>query len=255
MFDRVVRYWWLAAVFMIAGGMVGWLVSAISKPVYESTSVITTVIDFAYSGKMTDYEEDFLLSAIGDVIRSDVVIETVVAEGVEAGLAASAEEMRASLTASRQGFRWELSSRLPDAEAAWAANRLWLDAAVGALEQFRQDSFIALAEFNAQVGVESCFAQAVIVEPVSTYCSAADFQALRKQISALESNSLKGSLLTRLLASRISFQVTQEPVQPLEPVHLGRNTAVLAGVLVGLLAAIMLFIFGFPLRRFMDKEK
>ncbi len=253
MFGRAVRNWWLVAACMIIGGLVGLLAASLYKPVYESNSVITTIIDYAYSGSLTDYEEDHLLTAIGDIIRSDDVMDDVIAEGVNLGLAANADQMRSSLFASRQGFRWELSSRFPDPQLAESANRLWLEAAVAELDEFRLNSIIALAEFNTQVGIENCFQQAVVIEPVSAYCDAAEFQALRDQIRTLESDGVKKSLLSRLLASRISFQVTQEPDLPEKPVHLGWNISVFAGVLLGLLVAIALLIFGLPKQRKTDK--
>lgn len=252
-FDRAVHYWWLAAVLMIIGGLIGLLVSVVRKPVYESTSVITTVIDFAYSGRLTDYEEDHLLTAIGDVIQSSEVMDRVISVGLESGFVSTSEEARSSLTASRQGYRWVLSSRSSDPNAALDTNRLWLDAAVDALEQFRADSILALAEFNAQVEVENCFQQAVVVEPVSAYCDASDMQALREQINRVESSSAKKSLLSRLLATRISFQVTQQPDLPNEAVHLGRNISAAAGVILGFLAAILLLVLGFPLRHLPEK--
>ena len=252
MFDRAIRNWWLVAVCMIIGGLAGLLAASLFKPVYESTSVITTVIDYAYSGNLTAYEEDHLLTAIGDIIQSDEVMDHVIAEGVKTGLASDADQMRSSLFASRQGFRWELSSRFPDPQIAETVNRLWLETAIGELEEFRLNSILSLAEFNTQVGIENCFQQAVIVEPVSAYCDAAEFQALRDQIRSLETNGVKKSLLSRLLASRISFQVTQEPDLPVKPVHLGWNISVFAGVILGLLVAIALLIFGVPTRRKTD---
>jgi hypothetical protein len=248
MVSRAVHYWWLAAGLMIVGGLIGLLASTVRKPVYESVSVITTVIDFAYSGRLTDYEEDHLLTAIGDVIQSSQVMEDVIEMGIQNGLASSAEEMRSIFTASRQGYRWELSARSNDPEVALEANRLWLNSAVSALEQFRLDSIKALAEFNTQAGIENCFQQAVVVEPVSAYCSATDFQALRDQINSFESGTSSNSLLSRLLASRVSFQVTTEPGMPGTPAHMGRNSLTIAGFLLGLLAAVLLLVIGFPRR-------
>ena len=248
MVSRAVHYWWLAAGLMIVGGLIGLLASTVRKPVYESVSVITTVIDFAYSGRLTDEEEDHLLTAIGDVIQSSQVMEDVIEMGIQNGLASSAEEMRSIFTASRQGYRWELSARSNDPGVALEANRLWLNLAVSALEQFRMDSLKALAEFNAQAGIENCFQQAVVVEPVSAYCSAADFQALRDQINSFESGTFSNSLSSRLLASRVSFQVTTEPGMPGTPAHMGRNSLTIAGVLLGLLAAVLLLVIGFPRR-------
>lgn len=248
-FSRAIRYWWVVAVLTIAGGVIGCLISILGQPIYESTAEITTVIDYAYAGRLTDYEEDHLLSAIGDIILSDVVMNKAVAEGVRSGLVADEETMRAGLTASRQSYRWELSSRFSDPLIAQSANQLWLDAAVEGLKAFRQDSISALVQLTAQTELEACFAQSVIFEPASPYCSVEELQKLQQQAGDFYTEVEGDSLLTRLLASRISFQVTQEPDLPVLPIHYGRNISTLAGALAGLLLAIILLITGYPRKK------
>jgi uncharacterized protein involved in exopolysaccharide biosynthesis len=74
---RAIRLWWLLALLMIAGGVAGVLASRLQKPVYESQASITTSIDFAYAGRLSDDEEDYLISSVGDVIDSSDVLESV----------------------------------------------------------------------------------------------------------------------------------------------------------------------------------
>jgi len=244
--NRAVKYWWVVALLMIVGGITGLLVSVIAKPVYESNSVISTVIDFAYSGRMTDYEEDYLLTVIGDIVLSDAVMTQVVEAASNDNLAVEEKTLLAGLTASRQGFRWALSSRYSDAQVAQEVNRLWLKAAMNELQAFRSDSLAALAEFHAQVGIENCFEQSVVLDPATPYCSAQDMDLLQRQLENLADGSLRADLLTRLLASRVSFEVTGEPDLPSRPVHLGRNISTLAGAMVGMLLALIVLITGFP---------
>ena len=244
--NRAVNYWWLIVLLMIIGGVTGALVSLLEKPVYESEAVITTVIDFAYSGRMTDYEEDYLLTAVGDIIQSDGVMDQVIDTATKELLTADEKALQTGLTASRQGFRWALSSRFSDPQVAQAVNRLWLNAAMQQLQAFRSDSLAALIEINAQVGIESCFEQAVVLEPVTPFCSAEEMDALRQELENLANGSLKADLLTRLIASRVSFEVTSEPNLPSQPVHLGRNISTLAGAMIGLLLALIVLVAGFP---------
>lgn len=248
-FSRSIRNWWVVAVLTIVGGVIGCFVSILGQPIYESTAEITTVIDYAYAGRLTDYEEDHLLSAIGDIILSDEVMNKVVTEGVRSGLATDDETMRAGLTASRQGYRWELSSRFGDPLIAQEANQLWLDVAVEGLETFRQDSISALVQLTAQTELEACFAQSVILEPASPYCNVEALQKLQQQAGDFYTEVEGNSLLSRLLASRISFQVTHEPDLPVSPIHYGRNISTLAGALAGLLLAIILLITGYPRKK------
>lgn len=244
-FTRAVRYWWLVTLLVIAGGVSGLLVSRIQKPLYESTAQITTVIDYAYAGRLTDYEEDHLLSAIGDIITSDEVMRSTAAAVAGEGLIINKDNLT-GLTASRQGYRWELSSRFDDPQKSQRINQLWLDASLNALQAFRQDSITALSQIAAQAEVESCFQQAVSLEPVSPYCSLEQMRALLASLEGSSDVTSPDSLLSRLLASRISFQVTRAADLPVKPIHYNANITTLAGAIVGLLAAIILFILGYP---------
>lgn len=255
-FTRAVRYWWLVTILMIAGGVTGLVfASLIQKPLYESTAQVTTVIDFAYAGSLTDLEQDHLLSAIGDIIHSQNVLEVTAAAAVDEGLVSSPEKAVAGLSASRQGFRWELSSRFTDPQISRRVNQLWLDASMSALEGFREDSIRALTQFNAQAEVLSCFQQGVIVEPASPYCNLEDLRELLADLEITPGSEPPRSLLTRLLASRISFQVTREAGLPEKPVHYNRNVTTIAGALAGLLAALALFILGYPRSQVLGKSK
>ena len=247
--SKMIHRWWVILLFIVAGGVVGCLVSFLVKPVFESNAEITTVIDFAYAGRLTDYEEDHLLNEIGDVILSDEVIHSVSEEAIARGWVASAQELREKLSASRQGYRWVLSVYSPDPEMAQLLNQIWLESSVNALSTIREDSYRAIAELNAQAGIESCFEQSVLVDPVSPYCDATQLNKIQQQITSLNLKESDPSLLSRVILSRISFQVTREPTLPISPVRLHRNLTTLAGSIAGLLVALMLFISGFPVRK------
>lgn len=245
-FERAVRYWWLVTILMITGGIAGLLISLIQKPLYESNAHITTVIDFAYAGRLTDYEEDFLLAAVGDIITSSAVIEETSTAAVDRGIIITPEDAASGLIALRQGYRWQLSSRFHDPGTAQKVNQLWLESSMRALENLRQESITALAQANAQSEVEACFQQAVNLEPVSPYCTLAEMRTLLASQEGSDSTETSATLLNRLLISRISFQVTQEADLPLQPSHYGWNVAAIAGMMVGLLASLILLLLGYP---------
>lgn len=115
-----------------------------------------------------------------------------------------------------------------------------------ALEKLRQQSITALAQVNAQSEVEACFQQAVSLEPVSPYCTLEKMRTLIASEEGSNDEALSATLLNRLLISRISFQVTQEAGLPVQPSHYGANITTLAGILVGLLVALILFLLGYP---------
>lgn len=245
----MMHWWWLVVLLIIAGGVLGWLVTRVQKPLYESTSVITTAINFAYSGKLDDYEEDMLVTAVGDVISSTKVFTSVVEDAASAGIDLDEATLLNGLTKSRQGFRWELSSRFHDPYLAQQINRIWLAAAMEGLEELRLTGIQGLDELAYQHAIESCFSQAVVVEPSSTYCDAENLQQLHADIADGTKNEADETLLTKLLISRLSFEVTQDPGFSQEPVRLRTNLTTLAGCAAGLTAAIILFLLGYSKNR------
>jgi hypothetical protein len=246
---RMMNWWWLVVLMVIAGGALGWLLSRVQKPIYESTSVITTAINFAYSGKLDDYEEDMLVTAVGDVIGSTKVFTRVVEDAAFAGIDLDETSILDGLTKSRQGFRWELSSRFHDPYLAQRINQIWLAVAMEGLEELRMTGIQGLDELAYQHAIESCFSQAVVVEPSSAYCDAENLKHLQTDIANGTASGSEKTLLTRLLISRVSFEVTQEPGFSEKPVRLRTNLTTLAGGAAGLMASIILFLLGYPKTR------
>ncbi len=247
--NRMVHWWWILGLLIITGGALGWLVSRIQKPLFESTSVITTAINFAYSGKLDDYEEDMLITAVGDVISSTKVLNNVVADAVSTGIDLDEVSIRDGLTKSRQGFRWELSSRFHDPHLAQQINQIWLTEAMKGLEELRMTGIEGLDELAYQHAVESCFSQSVVLEPSSAYCNAENLQQLQADIKNGTTSESEKALLTRLLISRISFEVTQDPNFIDKPIRYRANLTILAGCAAGLAAAIIFFLLGYPKTR------
>lgn len=251
--QRMMRWWWVIVIFAIAGGLAGFLISRVQKPVYESDSVITTTIDYAYAGRLNDYMVDHLITAVGDVIDSSQVIDKVLEEAAVAGIDLSHEAIKEGLTKSRQGYRWVLSSRFHDPKLAVQINQLWLSTAVDALEELRLSSLQTLDKFAYQHAVESCFSQAVILDPSSAYCTVKNFQQLRLDIKENYQNGSGQSLVNQFQISKISFQVTQTPSIPDEPVLHNTNLATAAGCAAGLILAMIFFLSGYPRNRTQGK--
>lgn len=242
---RVIRWWWIIVILIFLGGILGYLAAEIQKPLYESKSSITTAINFAYAGKLDDYEEDHLITAIGDVIGSSWVMEKVVDQVIENGMGLDEKTVLAGLIKSRQGYRWVLSSRFNDPQIAQQINQIWLNAAIDALEDLRANGLEGLNRLAAQYAVESCFSQSVVLEPDSAYCSGENFKQLHADVESVTVSG-GGSLLTSLLISRVSFETTETPNLPDAPVLFRVNLMMLAGCMVGFIAAILLFLSGYP---------
>ena len=99
----IARKWWVLVLAMVLGGLAGMLISRAHKPVYQSQATITTAVDYAYTGSLEDYELDHLIMAVGDVIDSTAVRESVVESELSEDSSSSSEEILNRIKPHTQG--------------------------------------------------------------------------------------------------------------------------------------------------------
>lgn len=244
---KAARQWWIFAVLMILGGLAGMLFTRIQKPVYQSQAVITTAIDYAYTGRLEDYELDHLILAVGDMIDSTAVRRQVLVV-VEPQLKGITEETLAkNLTAIRKGNDWILSARASDPASAQMLAESWASSAMIALFKMNQK---ALAEFHNQVvmlSVEKCFSESVVVDSAVAGCTGDDIERLKIYLSS--DSSTENSLRNSILLSNLSFEITTTPVKPTAPLLFRQNLMVSVGAFIGLITALAWFFPGGKARK------
>ena len=241
---RVIRWWWLVLLIMIAGGAAGILAVKLQKPVYESQASITTSIDFAYAGRIDEAQEDALISVVGDEIGSSDVMDVVKEDAAALGLTVTDETISKSFSKARQGYRWELTVRDNDPQTAQTLTQIWVDAADEALIKFNAKTQDVLALRSAQLALQNCFSQTVIVEPASGYCSTENLASIRDVLAQTSSTEKISSLPNAILLSNISTEITDDAYLPTNPVLLKQNLSTLAGSFCGLLIGLGFLIFG-----------
>lgn len=241
---RVMRWWWLVILIMIAGGMAGLLAVSLQKPIYESQASITTSIDFAYSGRLSEDQEDYLIETVGDVINSSAVFAEVQenAKALELSLTDQAIEER--FTKARQGYRWELTVRDSDPKTAQTLTQIWVEAAEGALARFHAKSQEILAVNSAQLALQNCFSQSVVVEPASAYCSVDNIATIREILAENSVTEDYAAMPDAIVLSKISTEITDNANLPDSPVMLKRNLTMLIGSICGLLVGLGFLMLG-----------
>lgn len=241
---RVIRWWWLVLLIMIAGGAAGVLAVKLQKPVYESQASITTSIDFAYAGRIDEAQEDALISVVGDKISSTAVMDVVKAKSAAQGINVTDETIREKFTKARQGYRWELTVRDNDPQMAQTLTQFWVDAANEELVKFHSQTQEVLAMRSAQLAMQNCFSQTVILDPATGYCSTENLATIREVLALTSTDTKISGLPDAILLSNISTEVTDDAYLPMNPVLLKQNIATLAGCICGLLIGLGFILFG-----------
>lgn len=244
---KTIRSWWVFPLLMILGGLAGMVFSRIQKPVYQAQGIITTAVDYAYAGRLEDYELDHLILTVGDIIDSTDVKQLVLAAAESSIPGLTEADLSKNLTAIRKGNDWILSTRADDADAVKILADAWVNSAMAALLQMNQT---ALAEYHNQVAmlsIENCFSQSVASEQAASVCSMGNIQKLQGTLFSSENSS--DSLRTRIILTNLSFEVTTKPEKPSTPLLFRQSLNVTVGVFIGLLAALAWFFFGEKARK------
>jgi hypothetical protein len=238
MIKIMARKWWVLVLAMVLGGLAGMLITRAHKPVYQSQAVITTAVDYAYTGSIDDIELDHLIMAVGDVINSTTVRESLVEKVLNEGVADSADGILNNLNLIRKGNGWLLTVRASDPVIAQQVALLWGNEAIDSLVALRLAAAEAFHIQVVQFALEECLSRIVVVEPVSSGCSSEEIDELR--LFLVSSDQLDASLTYRdsILLSNLSFELTKEPEVSTSPVLFRQNLTVLAGALIGLIAAL-----------------
>lgn len=241
---RAFHRWWLLAALMIAGGVAGILFSQLQKPAYESQASITTSIDFAYANRLNEDEEDYLILTIGDVISSSGVFDLVKQQASEMGITITDESIKTAFTKARQGYRWELTVRDTNPETAQTLTQLWVETADKALAEFRERTLDTVKYQSAELALQNCFSQIVVIEPASAYCSIDNLQEIRDDLEESSTQIKVDSLSNSILLSKISSEITDNAYLPGSPTIFKRNILALAGCICGLLIGFGILVFG-----------
>jgi hypothetical protein len=112
----------------------------------------------------------------------------------------------------------------------------------------RQDTLDRLLLLSAQMALQDCFSQSVVVDPASSYCSIENLQAIRSGLADVSQNGDEVSFPNAILLSKITTEISDNAYLPSQPVILKQNLSAIAGLFCGLLVALAILFLGKPSR-------
>lgn len=238
--------WWLVTLLVLIGGLAGWLLFLIRPPYYEARASLLVTVDFTSTGALTQFEEDSMMDAVGDVLRANDVIQGAVSRANQQGIAIVLQDFKRIAFAERRLGTWEMRVQHPSPEVAMQLANLWLEEGDKALTSAYQHAVAAERLQRYAGSLESCLARSVVAEPVSTGCAPAERAQVQKEIQqvastlAAERKASRGILAATLLGSGEASPLPDRPVET------GRGGYMLIGSLLGFLGGFLVCQFSFP---------
>jgi hypothetical protein len=244
--DRLINQWWMITICMVLGAGIGWIFHLAQPSLFESRSVISTSINYSETGLMTDFEEDHILSVIGEVIVSDSVITQLQDSLNPETLAEVEDNFRSHLFADREGYRWVLRVRAINAKTANEISSNWADIAVDTLNDALSHSRKALLLSRRISQLESCFTNSVTNRPAAPPCVLSSINAINLEMNNLGAEYKAEQALSSGLIPAVVFTLTQSGSDKGAPMSFRTAELVLAGAVLGFIGGVILILFGTP---------
>ena len=247
--ERSFRYGWLVILLTVVGGLAGWVVHQIRLPLYEARFGITVSYDLTNMGEMTQYEQDFVSGAVGDLVYASDVLEMVAAQARERGISITPAELKEIAARERQAQTWYVRVRHTDPDKAVLLAGLWGQVADRVLWQAFQEGVKAQGLQRYLDALEDCLQRTALVDPVLQECSASNLPVIQKELAATGQALVAARMASRGILPSLALNWSEKPIRPDRPVLLGLGQVVLAGSGCGFLLAVILIETGLVDRR------
>lgn len=240
------RRWWLVILFVLIGGLVGWFIFLVQPPFYEASTSILVTVDFVSTGQLTQFEEDAMMDAVGNVLRSTEVIDRTLTKADQSGVHISAQQFKQMSFIERRLGTWIMRIRSRSPEEAMNLANIWAKEGGAALNDAYQHAVTADHLSRYAVSLETCLEKSVNLVPAAAVCIPEDRVNVQEEIQKLSQNLTSERSASRGILPAALIDPPQLSSLPASPVETGRGGYILAGALLGFLVGFV--VCQFPLR-------
>ncbi len=245
---RMLRYWKLVILMMIVGGLTGWLVHLSHPPMYESQASISFAFNVVRYGPLPQVDEDVAMGAAGTIISTSPVPEYVYQLALEQGINdPDPFPVGRSVFIERKSYQWVIRVRNPDPQAAAYIANTWAQRAYQELLTASQHAERANSLRIYLDSLESCLERVAVTAPATAQCSVGGLNDLLSLMQTTGAELFNEQVLGRGFLPYLIFNVPDKAVAAQQPDQFGSNSMVLAGILAGLLLAILFVAVDVPL--------
>lgn len=243
---RMLRYWPLVAVMMIAGGLTAWAICQARPALYESQAVITFSFNLARTGALTEKDEDYAMGAAATIMSTNPVSAAVVESARRNDILLPANPLNQSVFLERKSFRLAIRVRLPDAQAAaWVANA-WAQRAYQELSTAAGHAEKAETLRIYQDSLVGCLNQLVVTGPVTAECPLKNLADVQRELQAGETLLAAEKAAARGFMPFLVFNPPDPAVPAARPAQFDQNALVLAGIMIGFVLSILVIASDLP---------
>jgi hypothetical protein len=245
--EQALRYWWVIAIAMIIGGIVGWSIARFSAPVYEARAGYRVTLDeeaVLAEAQKTNPQAELsyelrapYLTPVALVFYALEVRAAVEKKALADGLAFPEDGFRnGQLALDQRRSDWTIIVRHRDSETAAKLANLWVTIADEHLHQAHDQAALA-ASLKLEIDLlAKCFSNATLAD--ANQCagtSFADGTEMRIHYQDLDRQYQDAVSESEGLSILVSFEPGVVAQAPIRPVYYNTGLLMLAGSLLGLI--------------------
>lgn len=249
--------WWLIVVLMTLGGLVGSVFSFFRPPLYEAKAILMTPIesDCPCGSYYQRYRQEQLLSAVGAVLNSSEVLDSIATAARAHGYLVEITQLRDAMALEGKFYKWELRVKDRDPLRAAALANLWAEAAYTKLIEARTHAMKA-EQIQAQIeSWRACLPgyapPTPMAEQETTFlfawdenCALYSVEEIQKFIDDLSATLLNEQCQSQGLFLPITFSFAEKATVPERPSVYERGKLIFAGAAIGFVLSLWLMNIG-----------
>ena len=238
------KYWWIVFVLAILGSAIGWGISALLKPQYEASAILSLAVDFSKIGMPTDIEQDQIIELVGDICKSGPVTDKVTAQFA----AISTDDFQRMSSIERRNMQWVMKIRSSDAVLAANLADVWQQTAYDEIITAYQHAILVDAYADKIKSLTRCIEHITPQQPESAYCPEKSIQDLQAELEAYADKMKIEQQLSNGISPAISISALEPAVIPVHPVFGVKSFFILAGGGIGLVIGLLVMMI-LPFRK------
>jgi hypothetical protein len=245
--EHLLRYWWIVAVAMTLGGLLGWGIGQISPPVYEARAEYRVLLDDEAllaelhktkpEAELTYVDRAPYLTPVSEVFFMPEIRMAVQERALAAGLDFPPDGFRnGQLTLDNRRSDWKVIVRHSNSETAAQLANLWVDVADGYLRNAREQSVLA-ASLKLHLNLLSkCFESSSLSD--GNHCAGTSFSSpdeVERRYQEVDSLYQAAFSAGEGISPLVSFEPGEAAEAPLRPIYYNTGLLMLMGSLLGLI--------------------
>jgi hypothetical protein len=245
--EQALRYWWVIAMAMMIGGIVGWSIARFSEPVYEARAGYRIALDeeaVLAEAQKTNPQAELTyelrapyLTPVALVFYALEVRDAVEKQALADGLAFPDDGFRnGQLSLDQRRSDWTVIVRHSDSETAAKLANLWVSKADEFLQEARKQAALAESIKIHLALLSHCFQDSSLADgnqcAGTSFSDVEELQAQYQELDRQYQNALSASEGISTLASFEPGEVAQPPIRP---VFYNAGLLMLTGSVLGLI--------------------